>query len=410
MLLCIFHLTQLNMTSSRSTVLRFAILSLATAVLLGGCAQLPPARSAADTISHLRLIGEQRLPYRPAFDGTLVGGLSGIDYDAVHGDWVLISDDRSDHNPARYYRAKLRYDDKAFTAIDVTAVHTLLQPDGGVYLSSKQYAAHGGVVSDLEAVRVDPQDGSIWYSSEGDVKLGMNPFVRRAARDGRFQAELPLPPLFNVDKAERSGPRDNQAFEGLSFAPDGNTLWVSLEGPLYQDGGLPDPSHGAVDRITHFTRAGAVLGQYVYPLGAIPAAPGKGKNADNGISELLAISPTRLLALERAGVENDAGVYTTYVRIYEIDTAGATDVSGMQTLVGAQYRPVTKRLVLDLNTIGLPHVDNLEGMAFGPVLPNGSASLVLISDDNFSKKQVTQVLVFEVIPAKAGTPATTAQR
>ena len=91
-------------------------------------------------------------------------------------------------------------------------------------------------------------------------------------------------------------------------------------------------------------------------------------------------------------------MYTTYVRIYEIDTAGATDVSGMQTLVGAHYRPTTKRLVLDLNSIGLPHVDNLEGMAFGPVLPNDHASLVLISDDNFSKKQVTQVLVFEVIP------------
>jgi len=394
MLLCIFHLTQFNMTS-----FRFAILSLASAVLLGGCAQLPPARSAADTISHLRLIGEQRLPYRPAFDGTVVGGLSGIDYDAIHGDWVLISDDRSDHNPARYYRARLRYDDKAFTAIDVTAVHTLLQPDGSAYPSGKQYAARGGVVADLEAVRVDPQDGSIWYSSEGDIKLGMNPFVRRAARDGRFEAELPLPPLFNVDKEERFGPRDNQAFEGLSFAPDGKTLWVSLEGPMYQDGDLPDPSRGAVDRITHFTRAGAVLGQYVYPLGAIPAAPGKGKNADNGISELLAISPTRLLALERAGVENDAGVYTTYVRIYEIDTAGATDVSGMPTLVGAQYRPATKRLVLDLNSIGLPHVDNLEGMAFGPVLPNGNASLVLISDDNFSKKQVTQVLVFEVMPS-----------
>jgi hypothetical protein len=385
------------MTPSRFTTLRFAILSLASAVLLGGCAQLPPARSSADTISHLRLIGEQRLPYRPVFDGTIVGGLSGIDYDPVHGDWVMISDDRSDHHPARYYRARMRYDDKAFHAIDLTSMHTLLQPDGTVYPSSKQVAARGGVVPDLEAVRIDPQDGSLWYTSEGDVKLGMPPFVRRAAPGGRFQAELPLPPLFNVDPAKRFGPRDNQAFEGLSFAPDGNTLWVALEGPLYQDGGVPDTSHGAVNRITHFARDGKVLGQYVYPLGALPAAPGQGKNADIGIAELLAISPTRLLALERAGIENDAGVYTTYVRIYELDTAGATDVSDLPTLVGAAFRPAAKRLVLDLNTIGLSRVDNLEGMAFGPVLPNGHASLVLISDDNFSKKQVTQVLVFDVI-------------
>ena len=386
------------MPLSRSHPLRLVFTAVASAILLAGCAQLPPARSAPDTIAQLRLIGEQRLPWQAPFEGTTVGGLSGIDYDARRSDWVLISDDRSDKNPARYYRARLRYDDHAFSAIDVTAVHTMLQPDGSAYPSRKQFDVRGGVVPDLEALRVDPRDGSIWYTSEGDVKLGLNPFVRRAAPDGRYQSELPLAPLFNVDKTGRAGPRNNQAFEGLSFAPDGNSLWVALEGPMYQDGGLPDTGHGAVNRITHFTRDGTVLGQYAYPLGALPAAPGKGKNADNGISEILAISPTRLLALERAGIESDAGVYQTYVRIYEIDAAGATDVSGLSTLVGAPYRPVSKRLVLDLNGIGLPLVDNLEGMAFGPVLPNGHASLVLISDDNFSKTQVTQVLVFEVIP------------
>jgi hypothetical protein len=32
------------------------------------------------------------------------------------------------------------------------------------------------------------------------------------------------------------------------------------------------------------------------------------------------------------------------------------------------------------------------------VLANGHASLVLISDDNFGKDQVTQLLLFELIP------------
>lgn len=381
-----------------SMTFRCAAVATVAALLLGGCASMTPASRSATTISQLRLIGEQRLPWQQSFQGTTVGGLSGIDYDAVHGDWVMISDDRSDHNPARYYRATLQYDDRAFTAITLTGVVPLLQPDGTTYPSRKEYDQRGGVVSDLESLRVDPRDGNIWYSSEGDVKLGMNPFLRRAAPDGHFQFELPLPPLFNVDPAERFGPRDNQSFEGVSFAPDGNTLWVALEGPLYQDGALPDPAHGALDRITHFERGGKVLGQYVYPLGKIPAAPGQGKYADNGISEMLSIAPTRLLTLERAGVENAASVFTTYVRIYEIDTAQATDVSALPTLVGARFKPVSKRLVLDLNTIGLPTVDNLEGMAFGPLLPNGHRSLVLISDDNFSKKQVTQVLVFDVVP------------
>jgi hypothetical protein len=372
------------------------IATLISALMLAACAQLPVQQP--ETISSLRFIGEQRLPYRMQYEGTMVGGLSGIDYDAANDEWLMISDDRSQHNPARYYRAKLAFDEHAFKSAQLTGVSLLLQPDGSVYPSKEAYKAGVGVVPDLETMRVDPQDGSIWYASEGDVKLGLDPFVRHARRDGSFISELPLPPLFTVSKERKFGPRDNQAFEGLSFAPDGRTLWVSLEGPMYQDGPAPDPTHGAVNRITHFTRDGKVLGQYAYPLDAIPATPGKGKEADNGISEMLALSDTRMLTLERSGVQADDNSYKTYVRIYEIDTAGATDIQHLPTLQGAAFTQMKKRLVLDLASVGLPIIDNLEGISFGPRLANGHASLVLISDDNFSKTQVTQFLLFEVIP------------
>ena len=173
---------------------------------------------------------------------------------------------------------------------------------------------------------------------------------------------------------------------------------MALEGPLYQEGPAPTPAHGAISRITRFARDGTVLGQYAYALEPIPAAPGKGKNADNGISEILALSDTRMLVLERAGVQNDKGRYRNYVRLYEVETAGATDIAQLATLTGASYALMTKRLVLDLNQAGLRRVDNLEGMAFGPRLANGHASLVLVSDDNFNDKQVTQFLLFEVMP------------
>ncbi|MEO5933577.1 MAG: esterase-like activity of phytase family protein, partial [Duganella sp.] len=66
--------------------------SLSLLLALGGCAQLPTAKTAPDTVSSMRLIGEQRLPWRMQFGDTMVGGLSGIDYDAARGDWVMISD------------------------------------------------------------------------------------------------------------------------------------------------------------------------------------------------------------------------------------------------------------------------------------------------------------------------------
>lgn len=372
--------------------------ALSLLLALGGCAQLPATKTTPDTVSSMRLIGEQRLPWRVQFQGTMVGGLSGIDYDAARGDWVMVSDDRSEHNPGRYYRARLSYDDKSFKSVELTSVVTLLQPDGKAYPSRENFKRHGGVVPDFESARVDPRDGSIWYTSEGDVPAGLPPFVRHAKADGTFLSELPLPAMFNVPADGKAGPRNNQSFEGLSLAPDGNSLWVSMEGPMIQDGALPDPRTGAVNRITHFGRDGKVLGQYAYPLDAIPASPGKGKFADNGISEILALSDTRVLVMERSGVQADDGTYQDFVRIYEITTDGASDIQNLATLNGAAYTLLKKRLVLDVNELKLPRVDNLEGISLGPVLPNGHASLVLVSDDNFGKDQVTQLLLFELIP------------
>jgi hypothetical protein len=57
--------------------------------------------------------------------------------------------------------------------------------------------------------------------------------------------------------------------------------------------------------------------------------------------------------------------------------------------------PIKKKLLLDLADLGLT-IDNVEGMALGPVLPDGSQSFWVISDDNFSKDQVTQFLLFRL--------------
>ena len=64
--------------------------------------------------------------------------------------------------------------------------------------------------------------------------------------------------------------------------------------------------------------------------------------------------------------------------------------------------PVSKTLLLDLSTVpGLspelaPSLDNFEGMAFGPKLPDGRATLILVSDDNFQTSQRTWFLVFAI--------------
>ena len=113
----------------------------------------------------------------------------------------------------------------------------------------------------------------------------------------------------------------------------------------------------------------------------------------------LAIDEHRLLVIERAGVQDALGVFHEFVRVYEMDVRGATDVKAMPALAGASYTAASKRLVLDMNALNLPRLDNIEGISWGPTLANGHASLVMVSDDNFHDKiQVTQFLVFEVLP------------
>ena len=105
----------------------------------------------------------------------------------------------------------------------------------------------------------------------------------------------------------------------------------------------------------------------------------------------------QVLVVERAGVENADGIYTNHVRVYEMETQGATDIASIPALAGAAYVPARKRLLLDLERIGLARVDNIEGISWGPRLANGRRSLVMISDDNFNAQQVTQILAFEVL-------------
>ena len=77
-------------------------------------------------------------------------------------------------------------------------------------------------------------------------------------------------------------------------------------------------------------------------------------------------------------------------------TAQASDVQQGASLQQAGWAPMRKRLVLDLAQAGLGSIDNIEAMAWGPRLPNGHRTLLLMSDDNFSPHQATQLLAFEV--------------
>jgi hypothetical protein len=131
-----------------------------------------------------------------------------------------------------------------------------------------------------------------------------------------------------------------------------------------------------------------VVAEHLYLLDPTPAGA-----IDNGLTELVTVDMGgHFLALERT-----YGILAANAKIYQIAISAATDTSTIETLKGdvSRINPVKKKLVLDLSQLGI-YLDNLEGMALGPRLPDGSPSLLLMSDDNFRDTQVTQFLLFRL--------------
>jgi 3-phytase len=374
---------------------------IATAVVLAALPALVGTPAAAhDSGVRLDFLGERELPDAMAFQGTTVGGLSAISYDAKTGTYYVISDDRSQTGPARFYTAHVDFADGTLHGVELTGTHPWLRPDGTTFPPTSTTAST--VAPDPEGIAVDPRDGSLAWTSEGErivpsdgpALLG-DPWIRRATTTGAYAGQLPLPPQLHMNSQE-FGPRKNQTLEGVTFTPDGRRIVTAMEDPLYQDGDDPTPEHGGLTRITvHDAATGQPLAQYAYPLEPLFATPPAGSTDTNGVSDIVALGPDRFLVLERASIYSDDN---WKARVYLVDLDGATDVLGRDSLTDAStrpVRPVRKTLVTDLSDVpGLPRVDNVEGITLGPRLSDGRRTVVLVSDDNFAARQVTQFIAF----------------
>ena len=375
-------------TLSRRALLRGAV--AASALSLAGCAEriLQPAPGAP---ASLRLLGEAYLPHRMAFKGTTVGGLSALDFDPASGLWVTLSDDRSALQPARFYTLKVDVREGALR-LELLDVVTLRDAAGQPF---PKRGTRGEIV-DPEGIRLLPGGRGVLWTSEGDYPSDQPPMLREARLDGTHVRDFELLPMFRLPARPGTGPRDNLTFEGVTLTPDARTAWVAMENALQQDG--PEPGVGRPGGPCRFTAfdvtSGRAVRQVAYMPDAVPQGPTvPGMPAENGISEILMIDAQRMLVLERAYIFG----HGMSLRIYEIDTASGSDTLAQESLRPGEYRPCAKRLVADFATLGLTRLDNTEGMCWGPRLPNGHRSLVVVSDDNFRAEQVTQFAAFEYL-------------
>lgn len=322
------------------------------------------------------LVGYARIP--PGDDRVApVGGLSGLAWDERSRTLYAISDSKGTMGPPRIHRLRLSWGPNGGPRVGTDGWIPLTMPEAGRRSM------------DPEGVALAP-GGGFFVSSEGWIERGMAPFVARFDGKGHQLEELPLPEIYRI--GPRHGPRQNKVFEGLSVSPSGRYLFVGAESGLIQDGADATFAKGSVVRILRWDLAEhRWAGQYGYrtdPIHALPTPAGS--LATSGLSELLALDDETLLVLERSYSQGPG----FRVALYRTSLAGVRDLTDVQG--GLDALPPTdlaqKELVVEFSDLGVP-LDNYEGLAFGPRLPGGRPSLLVISDDNFDPRLQKTILV-----------------
>lgn len=333
----------------------------------------------------LTYLDEYVLDNKLMIDGNEVGGLSGIDYN--EGEYYLICDQAS---KPRFYKAEI---DLNKLSIDTVIIQNQIMLDrSGDFLKEH--------TMDMESIRFDEINDQILITSEGAIADGKDPAVVRLTPEGKFISAFKLPTQFTASGDQK--PRNNGVFEGLAEGIDKKGYWVATELPLEKDGPAPKfyPTR-SLTRITYYDAEDQnAKKQFAYKLEREAKLP-INFFAVNGITELLEYKKDHFLVLER-GYAAGYGSHGNTIKVFDVDASNATNTLEMETLKNKKIKPVTKKLIFNFKSIKKQLtdkiIDNIEGMCFGPVLPDGKQSLIFISDNNFSSygKQLNQFILFEI--------------
>ena len=127
-----------------------------------------------------------------------------------------------------------------------------------------------------------------------------------------------------------SGRYNNRGLEGVTITPGGKKLVSVLQSPLVQDGENRNPSRNTRILVYDLDPASptynTAIAEYVHVL---PLSAAEANNRHTPVSEILAVSETKFLILQRdgRGLGGDPGPFL-YKRIVEVDVARASNLIG----------------------------------------------------------------------------------
>jgi hypothetical protein len=377
------------------------VISISVLFFLTACGTIPRVVAQERMFLNLSLefLGEYQLP-KMSFKDTPVGGLSAITYDPRNSRFYALSDDRSQLAPARFYTLNLNLasTDTGKVSIDKVEVENV------TFLTNERGETFPPGTIDSESIALSPKQ-TLFISSEGVPSNNVDPFIREFdLKSGRQLQGLIIPSHFLPSEDDNGtkksiGVQENLGFEALTLNPNGLAkedpfrLFSATESALLQDYNPKVPEEKDRIRLLHYSinpiGQSFLLAEHLYVLDPSPSDA-----RYHGLSELTALDQEGyLLSLERTLSLSGFGA-----KIFQLIIGDATDISRIASLQGdlGQVEPIEKNLLLDLTELGID-LDNLEGMTFGPNLPDGSKTLVLVSDDNFEDNQITQFLLFRLV-------------
>jgi hypothetical protein len=286
--------------------------------------------------------------------------------------------------------------------ISLLRATTLTNENGGLLVGS---AVGFDATNSIASRRLDPEGVRLTGDGTFVVTDEYGPFVYEFSPAGERLRSLGVPSKFLITKpgpdvaaelppVNLAGRQANRGMEGLAITPDGSKLYGLMQNALIQDGALDAANKrvGMTARLLEIDRASGKTRELVYPL----------DNKGNGLNEILAINDHEFLVIERDGDPGDAAKRKM---IYKIDITGATDVSAVAALPTALplagVVPVSKTLFIDLldpawGLKGPTFPEKIEGLAFGPRLADGRATLLVTSDNDFSATAPSRVFAFAV--------------
>jgi hypothetical protein len=265
--------------------------------------------------------------------------------------------------------------------------------------------------NERNTLRFDPEGIRVGLFGTFFVSDEYGPYLFEFGPQGNLLRRLNVPDEFLIANPDAdpnmellgnsSGRQANRGMEGLAISPNDRFLYGIMQSALLQDNGLRP---GTTDRLglnNRILKIDLLTGEkqeYVYVLDAI--------NRGQGVSEILAMNDHEFLVVERDNRSNlqSPPQAPTRKTIYKIDLAGATDVSEIPTLpagaLPAGIVPVQKTLFIDLldPTFNLaPTIaEKIEGLAWGPGLPDRRHLLYVTSDNDLDPNLDTQIYAFAI--------------